>query len=141
MIKEECHSFIHFIWLSGCDGSCPHWWCSGETEMGTSVGLGIRWPGPVICHCHVILSLSSPAVLLAALGNWCLLGNPDAGHPPYIFTCRFCFSFFFSVRTNRRRRQLSTLQPCCRSRYTTLDSIWAVHWHVNCKLSTDCTSV
>lgn len=49
---------------------------------------GVRWPGPVICHCHVILSLSSSAVLLAALENSLLCMSSTA-----ISDANFNFTF------------------------------------------------
>ena len=137
MIKEECHSFISF----GCQAVMgavriggvqerrrwelvyPHAW------FGASC---IRWPGPGICHRHVILSLSSPAVLFGCTGEQvgaCLGTLMPVIHPTFSHAD---FILFFLLRTNRRRRQLNTLQPGRRSRYTLSmwpqhsDSIWAV---------------
>ena len=69
----------------------PHAWFAAS---------GIRWPGPVICHCHVILSFSSPAVLLAALENnrLVLAWEPRCTSPPTFSHADFVL-FFFSVPT------------------------------------------
>ena len=96
-------SFIHFIWLSGCDGSCPHWWRSGETEMGTSVSTclvrgfvhPLARPWHLSSPCYLVIVIAGCSFWLHWRTGWCLLGNLDACHTPHIFTCRF-YSIFSS---------------------------------------------
>jgi len=93
MIKEECHSFVSF----GCQA------VTGAVRIG-GVQERRRWElvwawasaGPALssviamlsCHCHRRLFF-----WLHWATGWCLLGNPDAGHPPTFSHADFVLVF------------------------------------------------